>query len=320
MELKMKGVFLDRGTFPDDLSLSPPPGITQWREYRTTSTGERLERLRGCDLAVVNKVVIDADLIEQLPDLKCIAVTATGTNNIDLDASRRAGITVFNATGYAADAVAEHVVMLIFALVRNLKAFFEDERELGWSKSPFFCHMAAPIGTVAGKTLVVMGRGALGQATADRAKALGMKTLYAERPQAHTVRAGYTPFEEALANADVLSLHCPLTPETEGLINRRTLALMKPGALLINTGRGALVNEADLLAALKAGDLAGAGLDVASEEPPPTNHPIWQLARHSNVILTPHIAWATHGAMRTLLRQIEEKLDHWMRGELSGDL
>lgn len=311
----MKGVFLDRGTFPDDLSLTPPSVVSEWREYPYTAPEQRLERLHGCDLAAVNKVVIDADLIERLPQLTCIAVTATGTNNIDLQACHRRGITVFNATGYAADAVAEHVMMLLFALTRNLKAYLRDEQEQGWSRSPFFCHMVAPIGTLTGKTLTVVGRGALGQATAERAQALGLRTLFAERPGSTTVRAGYTPFREALTRADFVSLHCPLTDETEGLINQNTLAAMKSTAFLINTGRGALVNEADLLQALEAGQLAGAGLDVASSEPPPAEHRIWTLARRPDVILTPHVGWASYDAMRTLLRQIEDKLERWAAGE-----
>ncbi|GGX63978.1 D-2-hydroxyacid dehydrogenase [Saccharospirillum salsuginis] len=316
----MKGVFLDRGTFPDSLTIQPPAEITDWREYHQTAPDERLSRLQGCDLAVVNKVVLDGELIDQLPDLKCVAVVATGINNIDLEACHRRGITVVNATGYGTDAVAEHAVMLMLALNRNLKAYLRDEADQGWSRSPFFCHRVAPIGTLSGQTLAIVGKGDLGCATAERARALGMTVIFAERPGSDRVRPGYTAFEEALKTADVISLHCPLTDRTHRMINRTTLGWMKPTATLINTGRGDLVNETDLLEAIEQGRIGGAGLDVASQEPPPADHPIWRLARHERVILTPHVAWASHEAMTRLLNQINDKLTGWARGEAVDSL
>lgn len=311
----MKGVFLDRGTFPDSLTIDPPKAVTDWQEFHQTEPSERLERLKGCDLAVVNKVVLDGDLIDQLPDLKCIAVVATGVNNIDLDACHRRNITVLNATGYGTDAVAEHAIMLMLALNRNLKAYLRDEADRGWSQSPFFCHRVAPIGTLSGQILAIVGKGDLGQATAQRAKALGMTVVYSERPGTKTPRPGYLAFEQALQMADVVSLHCPLTEQTRRMINRTSLGWMKPSATLINTGRGDLIDEADLLEAIDTGQIAGAGLDVATQEPPAANHPIWRLARYDNVIVTPHVAWASHEAMSRLLDQIHDKLALWSQGE-----
>ncbi|WP_108124695.1 D-2-hydroxyacid dehydrogenase [Saccharospirillum mangrovi] len=308
----MKGAFLDRGTFPDELALQPPAAITDWTEYRLTQPEQRYERLAGCTLAVTNKVMLDADLLRQLPELKAIAVTATGTNNVDLDYCAEAGIAVFNATGYAEESVSEHALMLMLALMRNLKEYLADADQQGWSDSPFFLNRVAPIQNLAGRTLTVIGRGVLGEGLAQRAQALGMSICYAERPGAAQVRPGFTDFASALSQADVLSLHCPLTPETRHLINARTLAQVKPGCVLINTGRGGLIDESAVLDALRSGQLGGAGLDVATNEPPLPSDTIWRLAEHPRVILTPHVAWASNEAMSTLLRQIETKLTTWL--------
>jgi glycerate dehydrogenase len=307
----MKAVFLDAATFPDEQTLTPPPAVTAWQTYGRTEPDQRLSRLNKADIAIVNKVELDAPLLGQLPDLKCIGVTATGTNNVDLDVCRERGIAVFNATGYASDAVGEHCIMMMLALARNLKSYLQDEQEQGWSRSPFFCNRIAPIETLTGKRLAIVGRGDLGEAVANRGRTMGLSVIYSERPGANAVRPGYTAFETALSVADILSLHCPLTSETTGMINARTLRLMQPTAMLINSGRGGLVNETDLLDALNQGDIAAAGLDVASTEPPPPDHPIWQLAALPNVIVTPHVAWASDGAMTRLLRQLESKLNRW---------
>ncbi|PTY36998.1 hypothetical protein BGP77_06865 [Saccharospirillum sp. MSK14-1] len=310
----MKGAFLDRGTFPDELVLQVPAAITDWTEYPLTQPDQRLERLTDCQLAVVNKVVLDAPLLAQLPKLECIAVTATGTNNVDLDYCRDTGITVINAVGYAAEAVGEHALMLMLALARNLKEYLADADQRGWSDSPFFCNRVAPIHNLSGRTLTIIGRGALGDALANRAQALGMDICYAERADAETTRPGYTDFQTALGRADVLSLHCPLTPATAELMNTQTLAMVKPGCVLINTGRGGLINESDVLDALRTGQLGGAGLDVAANEPPQPSDTIWRLAEHPRVIVTPHVGWASAEAMSILLRQIETKLDSWIDG------
>ncbi|WP_394169703.1 D-2-hydroxyacid dehydrogenase [Saccharospirillum alexandrii] len=311
----MKAVFLDAATFPDEQTLTPPDTVTDWQSFDKTSPEQRLERLQQADIALVNKVVLDAPLLARLPDLKCIGVTATGTNNVDLEVCRARGIAVFNATGYAVDAVGEHCIMMMLALARNLKAYLRDADNKGWSQSPFFCNRIAPINTLSGKRLVIVGKGDLGTAVATRAQALGLSVIYAERPGAETVRPGYTAFETALSLADVMSLHCPLTDQTRGMINQYTLSLMQPHALLINSGRGDLVVEPDLLDALTRGVIGAAALDVASSEPPPPEHIIWQLAALPNVIVTPHVAWSSDGAMARLLRQLEEKLNRWARQE-----
>ncbi|WP_051207240.1 D-2-hydroxyacid dehydrogenase [Saccharospirillum impatiens] len=311
----MKAVFLDAATFPDEQTLTPPAAVTDWQTFGKTQPDQRLARLHRADIAIVNKVVLDAPLLSQLPNLKCIGVTATGINNVDLEFCRTRGIAVFNATGYAVDAVGEHCIMVMLALARNLKAYLQDADDKGWSRSPFFCNRVAPIDTLSGKRLVIVGKGDLGSAVASRAQAMGLSVVYAERPGATSVRPGYTDFETALSVADVLSLHCPLTDQTEGMINRHTLTLMQSHALLINSGRGDLIVEEDLLDALTQGQIGAAALDVASSEPPPEDHVIWQLAALPNVIVTPHVAWSSAGAMATLLRQLEDKLTRWARQE-----
>jgi len=312
----MQGVFLDTDTLnPDEMDFSALEALMPWTFHPLTRPQDRLARLDGAQVVITNKVVLDAPLLARLPDLKCIGVTATGTNNVDLEACKARGIAVFNATGYAVDAVGEHCIMMMLALVRNLKAYLRDADNKGWSQSPFFCNRIAPINTLSGKRLVIVGKGDLGTAVASRAQALGLSVIYAERPGAETVRPGYIAFETALSLADILSLHCPLTDQTRGMINQHTLSLMQPHALLINSGRGDLVVEPDLLDALTRGVIGAAALDVASSEPPPPDHIIWQLADLPNVIVTPHVAWSSDGAMARLLRQLEEKLNRWARRE-----
>ncbi|WP_320821792.1 D-2-hydroxyacid dehydrogenase [Reinekea sp.] len=308
----MNAVFLDRGSFPPEITIECPVGVIDWQLYHNTQAEQVLERCRDADIVFTNKVCLDHAALLALPRLKLIAVTATGTNNIDLETCRERNIRVVNATGYGTASVAEHALLLMLALSRKLPAYIAANQQQQWARSAFFCDLVAPMRTLDGKILALVGAGTLGRAVAERARAFGMQVLLAERPQAETVRPGYSAFESALAQADYLSLHCPLTDQTRELINRTTLALMKPTAILINTGRGALVNEADLLAALGAQRLAGAGLDVASTEPPSPDDLIWQLAAQTNVIVTPHIAWAADEAMNNLMMQIVTKVSQFV--------
>ncbi|EAR08222.1 D-2-hydroxyacid dehydrogenase [Reinekea blandensis] len=316
----MKAVFLDRATFPTHITFEPPSAVTDWKEYGKTTPDQRLSRCQNADIIVTNKVVIDRDLISQLPQLKLIAVTATGTNNIDLDACRDHQIQVVNATDYGTHSVAEHTLMLMLALSRQLRTYLEANERRSWSQSPFFCDLLSPISTLHGKRLTILGRGTLGSAVADLASALGMDVCFAEHRGADPVRPGYIAFESALRDADVVSLHCPLTDDTYQLINQETLSWMKPTALLINTGRGDLVNETDLLHALKNGDIAGAALDVASVEPPAEDALIWALQALPNVIITPHIAWASDEAMNNLIGQILQKIADFSEGNPVNNL
>lgn len=310
----MKAVFLDRSTFPASISMPAPDGIN-WVEYPSTTEEQVIERCQGAQVIVANKALIKRMHMTQLPDLKLIAVTATGTNNVDLEACKEFGIAVVNATGYGTDSVAEHALMLMLAMTRNLKLYLQANETKHWSDSPFFHDPVAPINTLAGKTLTIVGRGTLGLDVAEKAEAMGMSILFAERLTSSETRTGYTPFKTALEQADFLSLHCPLTTETQFLMNKETFKLLKPTCVLINTGRGPLVNEEDLLEALNSGKLAGAALDVTQSEPPAKTDTIWQLAKLPNVIVTPHVAWAANESMQRLMDQILSKVSEFKNGQ-----
>jgi len=225
---------------------------------------------------------------------------------------RQRGITVCNVRGYGTRSVAEHVLMLMLALRRQLPGFQRDLRAGAWQRAEAFCLLDRPIGDLGGATLGIVGTGELGQAVAALGRALGMEVLLAERRGA-APRPGRVAFEEALARADVLSLHCPLTPETRGLVGAAELAAMKPGAILINTARGALVDAEALLASLAAGHLGGAGIDVLPEEPPRHGHPLLA-ADLPNLIVTPHVAWASASAMQALADQLVGNLEAFVAG------
>ena len=288
----------------------------EWAEYPKTAPGQVVERLAGAAIAITNKVAIDAAAIEALPDLKMIAVSATGTNNVDLEASRRRGIVVSNIRGYAEHTVPEHVMALLLALSRNLIAWRETLQAGGWQRAEQFCLFDHPIRDLHGATLGLIGSGTLGNGVARLAEAFGMRVLRAERKGASAVRPGYTAFAEVLAEADAISLHCPLTAETTGLIAEPELRAMKRSALLINTARGGIVDEAALVRALKEGWIAGAGFDVITAEPPPAGHPMVDpaLLALPSFLLTPHVAWSSRPAMQTLADQLIDNIEAFAAG------
>ena len=268
----------------------------------------------GADIVISNKVPLRRDTLEQLPGLKLVAIAATGYNHVDLDACRELGIAVCNIRNYGDDTVAEHALTLMLALAKNLPAYQRDVAAGIWQQSRQFCHFGAPIRDLRGATLGIIGAGGIGRRLGELAAALGMRVLFAERKGAGEVRPGYAAFAAVLAQADVISLHCPLSEETRDLIAQPELIAMKPGALLINTARGGLVNEADLVAALKYGQLGGAGVDVLSEEPPVNGNPLLK-TRLPNLIVTPHISWASRQAMERLAAQLVENIGAFVAGE-----
>ncbi|MBF1165587.1 MAG: D-2-hydroxyacid dehydrogenase [Dechloromonas agitata] len=293
-----------------------PAFAHEWVEYPATLPGQVVERLRGAAVAITNKVPLDAAAIAALPELKMIAVSATGTNNVDLDACRARGIVVSNIRGYAEHTVPEHVIALLLALSRNLVAWRETLLAGGWQQSSQFCLFDHPIRDLHGATLGLIGSGTLGNGVARLAEAFGMRVLRAERKAAATVRPGYTAFGDVLAQADAISLHCPLTPETTGLIGEAELQAMKPSALLINTARGGIVDEAALIRALTEGWIAGAGFDVITAEPPPAGHPMVDpaLLARPNFLLTPHVAWSSRPAMQALADQLIDNIEAFAAG------
>ncbi|MBU1364453.1 MAG: D-2-hydroxyacid dehydrogenase [Gammaproteobacteria bacterium] len=293
-----------------------PAFAHDWVEHAKTASAQVVERLAGATIAITNKVAIDAAAVNALPDLKMIAVSATGTNNVDLDACRARGIVVSNIQGYAVHTVPEHVMALLLALSRNLVAWRETLLAGGWQRSEQFCLFDHPIRDLHGATLGLIGSGTLGSGVARLAEAFGMRVLRAEHKGATAVRPGYTAFAEVLATADAISLHCPLTAETKDLIGETELRAMRPSALLINTARGGIVNEPALIRALREGWIAGAGFDAITAEPPPADHPMVDpaLLALPNFLLTPHVAWSSRPAMQTLADQLIDNIEAFVAG------
>lgn len=273
--------------------------------HERTDAADTSTRLQDTDIVISNKVMIDAAVITACPRLKFIAVTATGLNNIDQDAARARGIAVANVHGYGTHAVAQHTFALMLALCNRLHDYSADAVNGRWSASPDFCLMTYPIRDLASSTLGIIGYGELGQAVARLATAFGMRVLIAEGEAGPA--DGRTPLASVLQQADIISLHCLLSPHTENLINAARLARMKRGALLVNTARGGLVDEAALIAALRSGQLGGAALDVLSVEPPPVDQPLLATGI-PNLLITPHCAWSSSGARQRLLDATVENI------------
>ena len=310
----MNIVFLDSTAIPKHIPIPRPSFPHNWVEYEYTSAEQTIERAKDADIIITSKVILSREVLQQLPKLKLIAITATGTNNGDLDAAKELGVTVKNVTGYSATTVPEHVLGMIFALKHSLAGWQRDQIAGKWTESKQFCYFDYPITDVKGSTLGVFGKGCLGTEVGRLAELLGMKVLYAEHRNATTCREGYTPFEEVLKQADILTLHCALTETTKNLINQETLSLCKKGAYLINTGRGPLIDEQAVCDALKSGQLGGAALDVLVKEPPEKNNPLIELAKTMpNLIITPHIAWASDSAVTTLTKKVTQNIEDFVQ-------
>lgn len=305
-------VCLDRLTLPQ--ALPAPQAEHEWRDYAATGPDQVVQHLQGATIAISNKVALGRQQLQQLPQLKLIAVAATGYNTIDIEACRELGISVCNVPAYSTQGVAEHALMLMLMLRHRLNEYQLASRQ--WSGSNIFCVFGSPVQEVSGATLTLIGSGQTGSRVAELAAAFGMQVLKAERRGAQQLRPGYTEFEQALAAADIVSLHCPLTPETRGLMGAAQLALLRPGALLINTARGGLVDESALATALQE-HLGGAALDVLESEPPPADHPLLQL-QHPNLIVTPHIAWASAPSLQRLGEILQANLDSFLAGQLQN--
>jgi glycerate dehydrogenase len=286
--------------------------------YERTHEDQILERARGATAILTNKVEIRREVFEMLPEIRYVGVLATGTNIVDVEAARAHGVAVTNVPGYSTDAVAQLVFALILQLTHNVAKHNAAVKAGRWAASPDFCFFEQPLVELAGKTLTIVGTGSIGGTVARIGEAFGMHVLRAAVPGS-PARPGVSRVRlpDALAEADVVTLHCPLTPLTRGLVDATFLGAMKPKAILINTGRGPLINEADLRAALVAGRLGGVGLDVLASEPPPADHPLldprppWA----SRVIVTPHIGWGTLEARRRLDQAVTRNLAAFIANE-----
>ncbi len=296
---------------PGDLSWAPLEAFGQVEVWPRTPAAQVVERARGADILVVNKVVLGEAELAALPRLKLICVSATGTNNIDLAAARRRGIPVKNVEGYSTPSVAQHVFALLLALTNRVAEHDRRVRQGAWSASPDWCFTLGTIPELAGKCMGLIGLGATGSAVAAIALAFGMKVIAFRKNPQKGAPAGVhlRPLEAVFRESDVLSLHVPLTEETHQLVQASRLQLMKPTAILINTARGALVHEQHLAEALQKGTIAAAALDVLAQEPPRQGSPLIGLP---NCVITPHMAWATREARQRLIEGVARNIAEWL--------
>jgi len=313
----MKAVFLDFGTVgSDDI-----PDLGRLREvtpdltlFDHTAPAFVAERIAGCEFVFLNKVRMTRDFIEGSESLRFIGLLATGVDNIDLDAAMDRGVAVCNIRAYCTNSVVEHVFSVLLQISHSTSKYVQSVRDGDWQKADNFCLLQYPIRELSAMTLGIVGYGNLGKGVAQLARAFGMRVIVSQRPGlVGDTDDGRSGFDEVLRQCDVLSLHCPLTPETRGLIGARELEKMKPTAILINTARGGLVDSAALAAALENGGIAAAAIDVLSHEPPVAGDPLLDF-QGDNLILTPHIAWATLEARQAAIDQLAAAAQSFLEG------
>lgn len=308
-------VFLDRNTMGPAVRVTRPRFDHEWVEYGVSAPNQVGERLAGATVAVTNKAPIRGPDLVKLPQLKMIAVAATGYDVIDVAVCRERGIVVSNVRGYAINTVAEHAFALILALRRGIVGFRQDVINGEWQKAGQFCFFTHPIHELAGSTLGIMGEGIIGQSVARLGQAFGMKTLFAAHKGVQGLGPLYTPFDEVLETSDIITLHCPLMPGTRNMLGMAEFRKMKKRPLLINTARGGLVVEADAVRALDEGLIAGIGFDCLTSEPPAADHPFRAILSRPNVIVTPHVSWASDEAMQVLWNQVVSHIENFYAGQ-----
>lgn len=310
----MKIVVLDSYTLnPGDQNWEPLQTLGDFTEYDRTPPAQIVERAQDAEVVLVNKVILNREIINQLPKLRYIGVLATGYNNIDIEAAKEKGIVVTNVRAYGPASVAQQSFALLLALVNHAELHSQSVHNGEWTNAADWCYWKTPLVELAGKTLGLIGFGDIGSQVARIAQAFGMKVIVYRKNPSRTQDDSITlvSLEAIFTQSDVVSLHCPLTDETKEIINATHLALMKPTAYLLNTGRGPLINEQELADALKQGTIAGAGLDVLSVEPPKADNP---LLSAPNCIITPHIAWATFEARKRLLSMAADNVKAFLNG------
>jgi glycerate dehydrogenase len=310
----LRVVFLDKATIPPTTRLKELLFPHTLELHEATNKGEVAERIRDADIVITNKVKLGREVVAQAQKLKLIAVAATGSDNIDLSACNERGITVCNIRNYAVNTLPEHTFALIFALRRSLVPYRSAVQAGRWRESGQFCFFDFPISDLGGSTLGIIGDGALGKATAEIGRSLGMKVLFSAFKGRNDMGALYTPFEQVLAESDIITLHCPLIDETRNLIGDTEFRQMKRRPVLINTSRGGLVDESALVRAIKCGQISGAGFDVVTEEPLSNENPLNDILYHPGFILTPHIAWASKEAIQSLADQLMDNVNAYVQG------
>lgn len=308
-------VFLDRETLPEAVTVRRPAFPHDWQEHPRSTPEEVVTRARDAEIVITNKVPLRAATLAQLPQLELIAVAATGTDVIDLAACRERGIAVCNIRGYAQATVPEHTFALILSLMRSIAPFHRAVARGRWAEAGQFCFFDYPVFNLQGKVLGVIGDGVLGKAVAKLGEAFGMEVRFSSYKGVEGMGPLYTPFETIIAESDVITLHCPLTPQTRNLIGAPEFQAMKKRPLIINTARGGLVDEAALVAALESGQIGGAGFDVVTTEPIPGDHPFMALMDRPDFILTPHVAWAGREAIQALSDQLIDNIEAFVAGK-----
>ncbi|CAH9055871.1 Putative 2-hydroxyacid dehydrogenase [Pseudoalteromonas holothuriae] len=312
----MNIVILDAKTLANT-SLSPLQKLGQVTVYSNTPPTQVISRCQHADIIITNKVILNASTIACLPNLKLICVAATGTNNIDLNAAKANNISVQNVAGYSTPSVVQLTFTLLGNLMGNVHRYNNDCKQGLWQKSDMFCRLDHPITEINAKQFVIIGYGALGKAVANVAHAFGAHVVIAERRHSKKTRAGRTDFDQALRQADIISVHCPLTEHTKNLFDESVLSLLKPSAVLINTARGGIVNEQALVDALNNKQLAGAGIDVLSQEPADANNPLLHYCGE-NLLVTPHIAWASKESITRLVQQIADNIQKFIKSSTTS--
>ena len=315
-----KIVFLDRQTIGASVKLNTPHNQHEWIAYENTIAEQIVERLQNADIAIINKVPLRADVLVQLPQLKMIAVAATGYDNVDIETCLKQGIVVSNVRGYALHTVPEHTFALIFALRRRLMHYRQDVINGEWQKDGRVSFFKYPIKDLHGQRLGIIGEGVIGQEVARIGQALGMDTVFAAHKGVQGLGPLYTPWQEVLETSDIITIHSPLISATRNMIATPEFEMMKKKPLLINTARGGLVEETALVNALKQGLIAGIGFDVLTTEPPQDDNPLLTILDDRNVIVTPHVAWASDEAMQTLWDQVIEHIDNFIEGKPSNQV
>ncbi|MDM0052867.1 NAD(P)-dependent oxidoreductase [Variovorax sp. J22R115] len=299
----MKVVFLDAATLPQALAFDDGLGI-DYHPYDTTSPAEVGERIAGATVVITNKIRLDGGPLRAARGLRLVAVAAAGTDNIDVEAAEALGIRVQNVPDYGSESVAEHAIATLFALRREIVTYAAAARDGRWTASRHFCWTGPRIRDLGGSRFGIVGRGRIGEAAARLARGVGMTVHFAQTPGT-ACEDDELPLDDILSQSDAITLHVPLTPGTKGLINAESLARMKPDAVLINTGRGALVDPAALADALRSGSIAGAAIDVLEVEPPASGHPLID-GNVPHLLLTPHVAWASDSAQARLATRLQE--------------
>jgi glycerate dehydrogenase len=311
----MKAVFLDFATMGPGLDISPLQALLPaLKVFEITDVGQVAERIQNAEFVLANKVRLTDELLRGSPSLKFIGLTATGTDNVDLVTAKQRDIAVCNIRAYCTQSIAEHVFGCLLNLTHGLVQYNRAVRAGEWQKSADFCLLVYPIRELSAMTIGIVGYGNLGKGVADVARAFGMKVIISARPGADTVDEGRVAFDEVLQNADVVSLHCPLTDATVELFGAAEFKKMKSDAILINTARGGLVDSAALVSALNDGDIAAAALDVLPQEPPVDGNPLLDYDG-PNLLITPHIAWGSNEARQTAIDQLAANIAAFLKGE-----